>query len=318
MSVDSVDKVLIFKPNFTDLQLPSYHLMQDLYPFSQAPYAFAYEYEDGSGKEFVAFSANLSEIGFSEPQDEENIEDWLKKRFFATNLRPALCSPGQFYKRMWRPPGYLPRQLLAPDLKTLTQSALSVELLIERMQEIFITVEPASRNAATFGHKIRDVLLLACMEVEASWAGVLREHEYLKDRYTTNDYVKLLEPMCLRDYRVQLRWYPDFPSFKPFGHWDSNKPTKSLVWYDAYNATKHNRETNLHQATLANAVCAVGASVVMFCAQFGMAEDELLTNSIYSMFDIELTRQCPERSYIPYGRHRGIFPQDWIAINYSF
>ncbi|MBD2094487.1 hypothetical protein H6F90_04895 [Trichocoleus sp. FACHB-591] len=292
--------------------------MQDLYPFSNAPYAFAYKYEDNHVKDYVAFSANSSGIGFSESQGQKNLEDWLRYRFFATNIRPALYAPGRFYKRMWRPPGYLPRQLLAPDLKTLTQSALSVELLIDRMQELFATVEPSSRNIEAFGHKIREILLLACMEVEASWVGVLKEHGYIRNHYTTKDYVKLIVPMCLEDYQVQLRWYPDFPSFKPFERWDSSKPTQSIVWYDAYNATKHNREANLHKATLVNAIHAVGASVVMFCAQFGMAEDELLTKSIYSMFDIKLDDKCPERSYIPYGRASGVFPSDWTPIKHSF
>lgn len=305
--------MLVFKPNFDDSKLPPFHLMQDLYPFSHAPYAFAYEQEDY----YYAFSANVSETGFNEPKTDKTLEEWTKERFFATDIRPTKYPPGQFYKRMWRPPGYLPRDLLAPDLKVLTQSALAAELLIKRMQELFLVLEPAPSNLAAFGHKIREILLLACMEVEASWVGVLREHEYIKNPYTTNDYVKLLEPMCLGDYEVRLRWYPDFPSFKPFECWEASKPTQSLSWYNAYNATKHDRETNLQQATLANAVHSVGAAIVMFCAQFGIPQGERLTELIYSMFDVRLANPCPERSYIPLGRFGGIYG-GWTPKKYDF
>ena len=53
------------------------------------------------------------------------------------------------------------------------------------------------------------------------------------------------------------------------GGWNARHPTSSLVWYDAYNKTKHDREKNLKLATLNNAITAVGAAVVMFRAQFG-------------------------------------------------
>jgi len=42
------------------------------------------------------------------------------------------------------------------------------------MQDVFETVEPAQANLQTHGHKIRELLLLAAMEVEAPASGVLR------------------------------------------------------------------------------------------------------------------------------------------------
>jgi hypothetical protein len=304
--------MLIFKPDFSsNLPHPMYLSEVSFSSFYNVPYAFAYEHNGY----YYAFSPDIEALKpFFKPKGDKTLEEWIKEIFFATDIRPALYPPGQFYKRMWRPPGYIRPELLAPDIKILMQSSIAVELLIQRMQELFTTVEPERKNFSVFGHRIREVLLLACMEVEASWVGVLKEHGYNsnRNRYSTNDYVKLLEPMCLADYEVNLRWYPDFPCFKPFGSWNTSRPTKSLYWYDAYNKTKHDRETKLKEATLLHAIHAVGGAAVMFCAQFGIPEGERLTESIYSMFNIYLVNDRPETAYIP------IFGSKWNSTQYNF
>lgn len=307
--------MLVFRPNFGDLNLPPQHLMADLDSFSHASCAFAYGLEEN----YVAFSANVNGKGFSETKGNKTLEDWIKDRFFATDIRSSIYPPGHYYKRMWRPPGYISRDLLVPNLKVLTQSAITIDVLIKKLQELFFTVEPATQNLTTFGHKMREILLLACMEVETSWAGILKEHGYVQARYTTNDYVKLLEPMCLSDYEVRLRWYPDFPSLRPFSNWQISKPTQSLSWFAAYNAIKHDRENNLCQATLCNVVESVGAAVVMFCAQFGIPEGERITEAIQSMFDVYLVDSSPERSYIPLNKYGIVSPfTTWIALQHTF
>ena len=83
----------------------------------------------------------------------------------------------------------------AIDQKAFTQSFVALKLLLAKMQDIFETVEPGPSNLQTYGHKIRELLLLAAMEVEASWTAVLKANGYVRDRFTTNDYVKLLKPM---------------------------------------------------------------------------------------------------------------------------
>lgn len=195
--------MLVFKPDFSDSNLPPHIYMAELSSFYNVPYAFAYEYESY----YYAFSPDIGALKpFFQPKKNETLEEWIKKIFFATDIRPALYPPGQFFLRMWRPPGYLPREQLAPNIKVLMQSSIAVELLIQRMQDLFITVEPERKNLSVFGHRIRELLLLACMEVEAAWTGVLKQHKFINKRYCTNDYVKLLAPMCLADYEVTLRW----------------------------------------------------------------------------------------------------------------
>ena len=132
--------------------------------------------------------------------------------------------------------------------------------------------------------QIRELLLLAATEAEASWAAILKANRYPpKDRLNTTDYVKLLDPMLLDSYTLSLASYPDFPAFAPLKGWDPKRPTQSLDWYDAYNATKHNREEHLDVATLERVIHAVGATVVMFFAQFGWGSS--LLERCQSFFD---------------------------------
>src|SRR6185437_6864958 len=91
-----------------------------------------------------------------------------------------------------------------------------------------------------------ELLLLSSMEVEASWAAVLRANGYVsrtqRTRLNTEDYVLLLNAMRLDSYTLSLTSYPSFPAFTPFENWSSAAPTQTLDWYNAYNMTKHNRE----------------------------------------------------------------------------
>jgi hypothetical protein len=192
----------------------------------------------------------------------------------------------------------------AIDTNARTQSFVALRLLLAKMVGIFENIEPAAGNLHVYGHKVRELLLLAAMEAEASWAAILKANGYPpKDRLNTTDYVKLLDPMLLDSFSLALTSYPEFPSFAPLRDWDPKRPTQSLAWYDAYNATKHNREERLDAATLERAIHAVGATVIMFYAQFGWRstlhgdESSSLIRSVFTdRFD---TNKHPHSGYIP-------------------
>ncbi len=64
--------------------------------------------------------------------------------------------------------------------------------------------------------------------------------------------------------------YPWLDPIKPFATWGkSGKPTRDLVWYNAYNAVKHDREGKFSRATLEHVFEAVTACAIMIAAQFG-------------------------------------------------
>jgi hypothetical protein len=130
-----------------------------------------------------------------------------------------------------------------------------VVALREQLERIFRTVQPLEENYKTYGHDIRDLLILAATEVEAHWKGVLKANGI--EGESTRDYVKLLPVLKLNKYAIQLPFYPWLGAVRPFENWVPNPSSQSLSWYDAYNAVKHNREENFSRATLLNAIQAV-------------------------------------------------------------
>jgi len=69
--------------------------------------------------------------------------------------------------------------------------------------------------------------------------------------------------------------------WSPFSGWDITQPTKSISWYDAYNAVKHNRGINRHKASLKSVINSVAAIHILLEAQYGR---EIFNNPIQSNF----------------------------------
>jgi hypothetical protein len=159
------------------------------------------------------------------------------------------------------------------DKSTYLKALSQLALLSDRLARVFRTVEPELMNLDVYGHEIRNLLIITCTEVEAQWKSILKANNYSTTKtYSTNDYVKLLTPLRLADYEIEFPLYPGIPPVCPFASWDLNKPTRSLGWYDAYNATKHDREMHFSRATISNVVNALAACSILLIAQFGKRE----------------------------------------------
>jgi hypothetical protein len=79
--------------------------------------------------------------------------------------------------------------------------------------------------------------------------------------------------MKLSEYAINFPFYPWLPPMRPFENWVPSKtPTRDLKWYNAYNAVKHDRETQFELSTLENAFLAVSGVAVMMAAQFGWVD----------------------------------------------
>jgi hypothetical protein len=255
-----------------------------------------------------------------DPQDVASLKAWIKGIFGDTDPLESNYRPGTAYKRITLPLNTGGSSHKTIDEKAMTQSFVALKLLLTKMQDIFETVEPGQANLQTYGHKIRELLLLAAMEVEASWAAVLKANGYAGSRFSTKDYVKLLAPMALDSFSLKLRSYPEFPATAPFRGWKVQSPTGSLDWYDAYNHTKHNREEHLGVATLERAVKAVSAAAVMFYAQFGYSfqHDDEKRSLIRNTFTLNIDHSMyPTACYIP-NAGGGADPWDWELLDYPF
>lgn len=203
-------------------------------------------------------------------------------------------SAGEYYPRIHRPVYYLtssPGKKIGPlfgiemshsmiphDVASVSETKVQLQILVSKLDEIFRYIKPVKANEEVFGHEIRSLLILACTEFEAQCKGVLRANGVKEKRTNTNDYVVLEEVMKLRGYKVRLVRHSDIGDRQPFQHWSKNSPkgtTKSLPWYNAYNLTKHNRESEFHKAKLVHVLDAIAACFVMFWAQYGPTNNTL-------------------------------------------
>lgn len=138
------------------------------------------------------------------------------------------------------------------------------------LDELFNYIEPSEINFLSFGHKIRELLILACTEVEYLLLKMLVDNGYIEKKiYNTHDYIKCKDILKLDNFEVQLNQYPNLGTFKPFSSWECLSPTKSIPWYDAYNSVKHNRGDNIAQANIEHLLNAVAAIHILLESQYG-------------------------------------------------
>jgi hypothetical protein len=193
-------------------------------------------------------------------------------------IKEMKLKPGQYYKRMARPNNQHPTESKGASLPNVIEFEQQIAIskgqlvsLLNRLEDIFQTVHPCEETFSTFGHEIRNLLILACTEVEAQWKGILDTHNYeSKSNHSTKDYIKLNSALKLCDYSVTLPFYPWLSKVSPFKEWNIDKPTKSLDWYDSYNKIKHDREEYFDEAKLIYAINAVCACYILLFAQYGI------------------------------------------------
>jgi hypothetical protein len=236
------------------------------------------------------------------------LSDWVKQTFGAEDIEHSNLDVGSTVEGVWRPGLYYHKEVLQgltetdPDLRFAEQSLL---LLIERLDELLLFVEPTAQSLATHSHKARELLILACTEVEAQWKHYLQRVGVTppKAGFTTNDYVKLCDPLRLEEYEVTLPRYVEVPPARPFSGWSAAAPTQTLPWYDAYNKTKHDRKAHFSAATVLSCIKAIAANVVLFSVRFGPYRLHQGGGMLSSLFNPTFTvalRSCDPRSfYIP-------------------
>lgn len=215
-------------------------------------------------------------------------------------------SPGKFHPRIWKDE---PSPSSKDQRREWSAAVTSVSTLVRRTVDMLRFIEPTAANMSTYGHEPRQLLILAAMEVEASWRGILLANGYRDGRLSTNDYVKLHAPMHLDQWRIGLSFHHDSAEFAPFENWDSNQPTQSLSWYDAYNAVKHDREREFARATVQHALTAVAAAYTLVIAQFGEF-DSRASLGLDEFSVLESPVFTATEAYVP--PLEGITGPDWV------
>jgi hypothetical protein len=192
-------------------------------------------------------------------------------------------------------PGHNPDRADAA-LHIRTTSTGQLHALIQELQQICMVVHPTPDNFNAYGHEIRNLIIIACTEVEAQWKNILKANGV--EGRNRGHYIKLSRPMRLTEYRVALPWYPWLDHVAPFENWVP--PANDLPWYVAYNKIKHDRESNFAQATLRSALESVTACFVMLCAQYGWdfaRRGEAAADAFFRLIDAP--RWEPSEIYVP-------------------
>lgn len=237
------------------------------------------------------------------------LAEWVKHAFGAEDIEQSNLDVGSTIEGIWRPGLYYYDEMLQGlaetnvDLRLADQALL---LLLQRLDELLLFVEPTAQSLPTHSHKARELLILASTEVEAQWKYHLQRGglKPQKQGFTTNDYVKLRDPLHLDEYEVALPRYKEVAPIRPFLGWSTVPgPTQSLDWYDAYNKTKHDGKDQFSAASVLSCIRAIAANIVMFSVRFGpfrLYEGGGMLSAIFNpTFVIALCNCDPRSFYVP-------------------
>ncbi|MBL3567098.1 hypothetical protein JMM59_19085, partial [Rhodovulum sulfidophilum] len=145
------------------------------------------------------------------------------------------------------------------------------------LRSIFEYLEPSDECRMAYSHRIHALLMRACIEIEANFKAILTENTFSpapKRSLNINDYRKVDVTHHLSSYEVMLPiWNGANKLIKPFEPWKAGRglrhiPGLSLQWYQAYNASKHDRQNEFKKANLENLVMAVAGLLVLISSQF--------------------------------------------------
>lgn len=270
------------------------------------------------------------EIEIEDPCNDEALLETLKgflgpsiKNAGEWKMYRAPFAANQYYPRIFRPVYTGPTKMhmrvesthVKPpyDRRIATDTAFQLSVMAKSLQRICEVVSPTDDNLDAYGHEIRNLLIVACTEFEAQCKGVLIANSYGKAKTSTQDYVKLLRAMKLADYSAKISPYAGISDRTPFVGWSSERPTKSLPWYDAYNATKHDREKAFSRATLRHAFDAIAACAIITYAQYG-----LLPTGEVSTADFLLIRNKPKWMMFRCYSKVGYSSDEWEPLSFPF
>jgi hypothetical protein len=174
-------------------------------------------------------------------------------------------------------------------------------LLQHDLRRLFEYIEPTDRNACTHSLRVHEILLRACIEVEANCKAILLENGYQKKQMTMKDYRKIEKSHRLSAFKVKAPFWRGASVRRPFESFGAVTP----AWYKAYNATKHDRHIHFKQANLQNAIDAVAGVQVLLCAQFVLHEFDPVSFPLRGEHDSELFFPAQGSFFMVR------FPDDW-------
>jgi hypothetical protein len=294
----------------TDTKVPN--LVKDFHLGLGLGYAYEtdthYIHFYGTNRNWFSIHTGQTVIENKSESTYKTLKEWVEFYFGARNIQTMSSNIGESVEGVWRSGLFYyddTNKALNTNEAERRLSEQALRVLLEKLDDLFLYVEPDTISFNTYSHKIRELLILACTEVENFWSFYmhLSGTRPIGRNYSTQDYVKLLDKLFLKEFQCSLRSYVSLPAIKPFENWNTTNPTTSLVWYDAYNKTKHNRASHFTSATLSNALSAVIANIILYIVRFSpyplLEENGTFNSLINQHFRFELINADITKSYIP-------------------
>ena len=195
-------------------------------------------------------------------------------------------------------------------------------LLQKDLVALFDYIEPAEANLPTYSHRVHQLLMSVCVEMEVNFTAILLENGYTKKgggNLTMHDYRLVERSHRLSSYEARLPlWRGPNRVMRPFAAWASG--TKPLPWYQAYNQSKHDRRGAFHLANfdaVLEAMCGLALLLsAQFCVEtfspagkplmarhYGASANDGMISAIGDLFRIKMPDDWPqtERYDFPWG-----------------
>lgn len=168
---------------------------------------------------------------------------------------------------------------------------MAARLIIDDFEHLLEYIEPHTDNGNVFSHRIYELLLRTCTEVESCCKGILVANGH--NAQNMHDYKKIDQATHLSGYTVHYtNWFPSHYSVQPFVDWAVGN---SLSWYKAYNDVKHNRCQNFPMASLKNLLDAICGLFCVIYAQVGDTVKQVFESNIF--FSIKGETSVSVRSF---------------------
>ena len=226
-----------------------------------------------------------------------NIEEIIQNAYEYPIIKKENMEIGAKYNHIWNP---LMQNNIEKELDFTVSEAYrakrSLGILVEKLQELLLYVEPSEEGLKSYSHRARELLFLACSDLECN----LKRYNF-KNNERMNDYIQILDYIDLSKYKLSLVGYSNPYKCCPFENWKKKEPSKSIPWYYAYNQIKHNIDANFHLATLENCINAIAANIILFAVRYSpryiYEKDDICSNLIRSSLDYRIENS--EDFYIP-------------------
>lgn len=142
--------------------------------------------------------------------------------------------------------------------------------LIEKdMSALFYFIEPDDINELTYSHRIHELFMRTCIEIEANFKAILFENGADEPRFGFNmsHYKKINRTHKLSEYEVTIvEWARGrLRVRRPFEAWDNHQ---GLYWYQSYNSAKHDRQNEFMKSNLRNLTDAICGLAALIGSQF--------------------------------------------------